>query len=442
MQRLTTALLLLALCLTLLSSCSDPNVGASADTTGSSDDITEGTTSVSSFEGLIIDGTYHICIPDDADEITRQTADMLAATLKEKTGLELSVGNIADYSSDRDIILAIDASETARTYYLSVMGSIVRIAASDSTTLYYAVEAILDTWLTPDLGLAREGVVLLAEDRLAELNGLSTRLDDSIKVMTHNFRYADDPDGHSVQLRSKRFMQMLEDYRPDLIGGQEYTLSWNVWLKKHTKKAGGTGVLDGYEMIGCSRDGREAQSGEWNPVFYRTDRFELLDSDTTWLWENPTEPGAVEGALCNRICTWALLKDKQTGETILFANTHLDHSTDEVRGRQMEILMEYLANRIGEYPFYLTGDFNCTSDSIPYGTVTKRLQDSHKTAWTDHSTENRTYHAYSEWGGSEIDFIFHNERTVPVNYEIVSKDYDGFVSDHYSVFSEFVNSKN
>ena len=105
----------------------------------------------------------------------------------------------------------------------------------------------------------------------------------------------------------------------------------------------------------------------------------------------------------------------------------------------MNILMDYLADRIGQYPFYVTGDFNCNVDSVPYNTATERLLDAHKTTWVDRSTATRTYHAYKESGGSEIDFIFHNEHTVPVSYEIISKDYGGFVSDHYGVIAEFVN---
>jgi len=197
--------------------------------------------------------------------------------------------------------------------------------------------------------------------------------------------------------------------------------------------------LGEYGMVGCSREGRDATDGEWNTILYRKDRFELLDSDTTWLSYTPNEASAVEGSLCKRICTWALLKDKRTGETVLFANTHLDHGTDEVRSQQMTILMDYLADRIGQYPFYLTGDFNCYTNDPPYATVTERLQDSHKTTWTDLSTETRTYHAYKETGGGEIDFIFHNNHTTPIRYEIISKGYDGYVSDHYGVIAEFVN---
>ena len=105
----------------------------------------------------------------------------------------------------------------------------------------------------------------------------------------------------------------------------------------------------------------------------------------------------------------------------------------------MTILMDYLADRIGQYPFYLTGDFNCYVDSKAYVTAAERLQDSHKTAWTDLSTVQNTFHSYTEEGKSEIDFVFHNNHATPIRYEIVSKSYDGFVSDHYGVFVEFVN---
>ena len=87
----------------------------------------------------------------------------------------------------------------------------------------------------------------------------------------------------------------------------------------------------------------------------------------------------------------------------------------------------------------MTGDFNCYVDSAPYNTVTATLADTHKTAWTDLSTETRTFHAYRETDGGEIDFIFHNEKTTPVQYEIISKDYGGYVSDHYGVIAEFVS---
>lgn len=432
--RILALLLLLTLCFTALPAC---------DSGDSTPDTTVAETTAAPTEApteppeprLTVDSSYRIVVPAETDETTQKTAAALAAALKEKAGLELTVVTDAEEPIAHELVLGhtnrADSTAAEGGYELFQSGEALYIDAEDPITLYYAVQAILDAWLTPDFGLANAGVVTLLESRVADLNGLATKRDTSIKVLSQNLRCADDPNGNSIGERARRFKQLFEEYQPDLLGTQETTAGWNNYLKKF----GGSE----YGMVGCSRDGREATSGEWNTILYRKDRFELLDSDTTWLSNTPTEATKVEGALCLRICTWALLKDKLTGETILFANTHLDHSNDEVRSAQMDILMDYLADRIGQYPFYLTGDFNCNVDSIPYNTATARLLDSHKTSWVDFSTEPRTYHAYQRRGGSEIDFIFHNDHTTPVQYEIISKDYGGYVSDHYGVIAEFVN---
>ena len=268
---------------------------------------------------------------------------------------------------------------------------------------------------------------------------LTLKKDTSIKILTQNLRCADDPGGNSIAERFFRFRNLVTEYKPDLIGTQETTADWNSHLERMSSFVAAQTDIGEYGMIGCSREGADAKGGEWNTILYRKDRFEPLDSDTTWLSYKPNVARALEGARCKRICTWALLKDKQTGGSLLFANTHLDHGGNDVRSEQMNILMDYFADRIDQYPFYLTGDFNCTPTCKPYETATERLFDAHKTARVDLSSVERTYHTYGETAGGEIDFVFHNERTTPVYYEIISKDYDGFVSDHYGVIVEFIN---
>ena len=431
---------LLTLCLTAAAGCNSADPIDPATTVAANPSATA--EPAPAFDGLTIDSTYRIVISSNASEIIRKTADMVAAAIREKAGLELPIVTDAEAATEHELVLG----PTNRTFYTADLGwNVFRdgqslyIHSNDHTTLYFAAEAVLETWLTPDFGLTAEGGLILPKDRVAELNGLTTRRNRSIKVLSQNMRYADDANGNTVQARAQRFLQMLEEYQPDLIGGQEYTYNWNIWLTKHTKKAGGEGTLDGYGMINISRDGSDGRGDESNPIFYRLERFELLETETFWLSDTPERVSKVEKSDNYRICTWALLKDKLTGETILFANTHLDHTTDTVRGEQAEILMNYLARRVGQYTTYLTGDFNCVPESIPYGTVAATLSDSHKTAWIDHSTVSNTYHDYTDEGYSEIDFIFHNDKTTPVSYEIISKKYDGFVADHYGVIAEFVN---
>ncbi len=386
---------------------------------------------------LTVDDSYCITIPDGADDITRNAAALLAETIREKAGIELSVENAAEAPSDRTIALDVGHVDGERGYEVSMTAETLTLRASDSTTLYFAAEAVQKAWLTPDFGLTRAGVATLSESRVAELTGLETRLTHSLKLLTQNVRAMSDANGNNVPDRSVRLGQLLEEFVPDVFGVQEYTKGWDIWLQRYLEEACEKGTLPEYAFVGCSREGVD-KSGESNHVVYRTDRFELLETNTFWLSELPDVPSKVAGSLDRRICTWALLKDLKSGETILVANTHLDHSTDAVRSAQIEILLEILREQVGDYPVYLMGDFNCYVGSEPYGKVAVLLQDAHKTAWVDLSTEDRTFHNYQDFGGGEIDFIFHNERAIPVSYQILSKGYDGYVSDHYGVLAEFV----
>ena len=453
--RILASLLLACTCLTSSFACgpapSDESVTTDSVTTkapaatekatdAATDAVTEPETEPP-FVGLTFDAATRIVIPADADEITRNAADLLAAAIAEKAGLTLSV-----LSADEDgaaggsvLALGIGSFETEKTYAVTVEDKTLRLNASDPTTLYVAAEAVAEAWLTPDFGLQTEGLLTLAENRVAELNGLTTRRDTSIRVLSQNVRNADDPNGNSVSERSPRFRKMFIEYRPDLVGTQETSPTWNAYFQSTSRYVNHYTDLGEYGMVGGFLSYENTDNGQSNTILYSKNRFELIDSDSVWLSDTPNEVSSVEGSLNLRTLTWALLKDKLTGETIIFANTHLDHGTDEVRSRQMTILMDYLADRIGQYPLYLTGDFNCCVGSEAYVTAAEHLQDSHKTAWIDLSTVSNTFHSYTEEGKTEIDFIFHNDHTTPVNYEIISKPYDGYVSDHYGVIVEFVN---
>lgn len=398
--------------------------------------VTEPVTQPPSLE-LTVDSSYSIVIPTDADDMTRKAADTVVALFKEKTGLELSV-SAGDDSAAHGIFLGIDDFDRERCYSLSVADAALYLTASDSTTLYFAAEAVTKSWLDPAAGCVAEGQVLLYDTTVDMLKGVTTRLDNSIRILSQNMRAFDDGNGKTIQERSQRFMRMMAEYQPDLVGTQEYTFSWQTWLKKHYKKAGGSEETSAYAQVGCSRDGKNSTGGEWNAILYRKDRFELLDSDTFWLSDTPDVPSVLGGLPDKRICTWVKLKDKQTGEIFVYANTHLDHTDDDVRYAQAQVLMEQLEGIAADCPLYLTGDFNCGSYSSPYALVTESLRDTRPEAWTTAGTSYGTYHAYQEYG-VEIDFIFHENGGTPIRYEVIVKQYDGYISDHYGVFAEFVN---
>ena len=100
----------------------------------------------------------------------------------------------------------------------------------------------------------------------------------------------------------------------DLLGMQEVLAHQLNDLKER---------LPEYRAIGAGReDGKE--KGEYSAIMYRADRFEAIDSGWFWLSETPEVAGSKgwDGA-CERMATWAILKEKKTGREFFFINTHL-----------------------------------------------------------------------------------------------------------------------
>lgn len=253
---------------------------------------------------------------------------------------------------------------------------------------------------------------------------------EPLLIMSQNLLCADHGEDNTVDQRAVRFARLFGEIRPDLLGTQETTAKWNGLL------SGAIG--EEYGMIGVSRDGREAQSGEWNTIFYRKARFELLDSDTFWLTGTPTETGKVEGSLCTRICTWAYLLDRDSGRKLLFANTHLDHGKDEIRQVQAEYLMKALRRFLGKVPVFLTGDFNALPGSLPYQTVNDKLDDAHISCGEDLSEVGFTFHGFGRCE-HEIDFVFFDGRKADCeSYRIRDDKFDGYISDHNGVTASFI----
>lgn len=65
--------------------------------------------------------------------------------------------------------------------------------------------------------------------------------------------------------------------------------------------------------IGVGRDDG-AESGEHAAVFYKKERFEMMDSGNFWLSETPEKPSFGWDAQCRRICSWGKFREKNSGE--------------------------------------------------------------------------------------------------------------------------------
>ncbi|MBQ4141205.1 MAG: endonuclease/exonuclease/phosphatase family protein [Clostridia bacterium] len=250
------------------------------------------------------------------------------------------------------------------------------------------------------------------------------KYDDSIlKAMSFNVWVS----GKTVE-RNERVLTMVRNYFPDTIGFQEVDPVWLATLRD--------GLKDQYAYVGEGRNG--GGKGEYNPIFYKKELFNLIDSGTKWLSETPDVAGSKynESSL-PRIYTYALLEKKTDGKRIMVVNTHFDHTSAEARELQAKVLVKYLKT-ITDYPIVLTGDFNCVESTSAYSTIISAgMQNSYKIA--DKKINNSA--TFTNYGSSNkiIDFVFVSPASVAVTSykvcdEMINND---FPSDHHPVLIEY-----
>ena len=96
--------------------------------------------------------------------------------------------------------------------------------------------------------------------------------------------------------------------------------------------------------------------GEYEPIFYNKKRFEAVYTDHIQL----NEAGDL-GAGSPRHANFVLLKDRQTGATVLVSNTHLDNWSDASQQSGIEKIKAKIASIKAQYPVDSVisgGDFN------------------------------------------------------------------------------------
>lgn len=250
-----------------------------------------------------------------------------------------------------------------------------------------------------------------------------------LNVMSFNMRYDNPEDGeNNWQYRRERVVRVIAANDVDLFGAQELLVGQLNDLK---------GLLPGYAEVGVGReDGAEA--GEFNPVFYRTDRFELLDWGTFWLSETPEVAGSKgwDGA-CERLATWTVLRDRD-GRELFFINTHLDHMGEVARREGVSLLLGRIDSLSGGRPVVLTGDFNATPDSevIAHVLADSRMRHTRDVADVREgaSWSFADYGSIPEADRQLIDYVFVNDGLDVPMYRVLPDTLDGgYLSDHAPV---------
>ena len=186
------------------------------------------------------------------------------------------------------------------------------------------------------------------------------------------------------------------------------------------------------------------EANECNIIFYSKE-FELKDSGTKWLSNTPNTESKYPGAGYNRIMTYVVL-ERADGARFLYVNTHLDNSTEEIRGAQAEILLGLIQEiyaKWGNLPTVVTGDFNTQGvlrDTPAYKAMLNGgFVDSSRVAFE--GEVKGTLLVDGNLSGVIFDYIFVSSDLAGnvQTYKVCDEKYDGnWISDHHAIVSTIV----
>ncbi len=264
-------------------------------------------------------------------------------------------------------------------------------------------------------------------------NQTATAVLEPMNVMSFNIRYDNPEDSlNNWQYRKDRAANAIRFYDADIVGTQEVLHNQLQDLQQR---------LPEYGVIGVGReDGKE--KGEYSALWYKKERFEVLDSGTFWLSETPEVPGSKgwDGA-CERVASWAKLKDKISGKECLALNTHLDHVGVVARREGISLILDKVKELGNGMPVVVTGDFNSTPESDVINHITNPEGSEHLTdartvspvvygpAWSFHDFGSIPYEHRPL-----IDYVFVGNGVKVLKYGVLAEtENEAFLSDHAPV---------
>lgn len=261
--------------------------------------------------------------------------------------------------------------------------------------------------------------------------------DAPVKLMTYNIRYLNNIDGENVwENRKSNVASLIDSHNADIVGLQESNLKQINDLQER---------LLTYSWYGVSNLKAKGHGDEHVAIFYKKNKFKLLDSGTFWLSENPNEVGSVGwDAMYPRIVSWVKLKNVKSKNTFFFFNTHFDHRGDTARVESTKVVLSKVKDIAKKEPFAVVGDFNFTDTSEAYKTLVKNdyLIDTYKITAAPHYGPVGTtsgFYVKKEPLKNRIDYIFVNNGSKALNHVHYTDNNAGkYHSDHLPVASEII----
>ena len=392
----------------------------------------------------------------------------LATTLKNKistaSGIELEiVTTVTEDTGANEFIIGATNREISATCldfstfeYKACAGVFcdngkVQLLGGDRSTIRSSINYFVQNLLeeSTSISLAVEGA--LCEEIDLDKVGIPEKEDDSyIRVISNNIlmqSYTDDPDWNRPETEDRMALlvgaYVLLD--ADIIGFQECDALWE------TRE----GMIEKLGALGYSKV--ELASGRNNgPIYYKTDRFEVLASGAT-NYDTTDKTLFPDGPYEARSYTWACLEEKATGKQIIIANTHLVWGWGNYDGasaqafayrnesaRQLVAFTEAMKTEYPEAVSVVMGDLNSRLDSDVCKILGEGLKSARDTAEKKNnmrydSDMNIATKPPQSKNPKVIDHIYYSKTgAVAKYYEVNISPYTYSYSDHVPVIVDFL----
>ncbi len=248
----------------------------------------------------------------------------------------------------------------------------------------------------------------------------------TLHLATFNIRYDNASDGVNAWSNRREWVRDLMDYHAfDIVGVQEALAQQVDFL------ASGR-----FDSVGGGRDDGK-RAGEFAAILYDRQRFRCDTSGTFWLSETPDVPSKGWDADLNRVCSWARFHDKESaGSDFYVFNTHFDHQGGLARERSAELILARIKTIAGTAPFFLTGDFNATPETVAVRKLAAELRDARAV------TETKPYGPVGTFNGFDmkrsldkpIDYVFVGPGVRVLQYAVLPDNWNGrYPSDHLPI---------
>lgn len=226
---------------------------------------------------------------------------------------------------------------------------------------------------------------------------------EEVKVMSFNIRLDVASDGENRwDARKDRVTGLVNYHEPDFVGGQEVMFhQLNYMLEK----------MNGYSYIGVGRDDGKTK-GEYSCIFYKKDKYDLVEQSTFWLSPTPDTVSKGWDAAIVRVCTYGLFRSKKTKRYFYVFNTHFDHIGGQARLESAKLIFRKIQEiNKKNYPVIVSGDFNSHPDAAPAQYMMNNMNNAR-------NISRQVYGNADTWNG----FKFHEKPDGCIDYIFVAKD--------------------